>query len=217
MSAQKMTIPYRFVRTLLKILIFLLTRTHVRGTNLVPSSGAAIVVCNHLAAADPAFLVAVIPRPVILMSKIENNRGILKPFIRMVGAFTVRRGKFDRQAIRQAEQALAAGYLLGIFPEGTRSHGGELGAGHSGAALLALKTDVPIIPVAVTGTARIFLPRFPWLGFPHVTVTIGEPFHICLPEQTPHRNEREQMTAEIMVRIAALLPPEQRGNHRLTT
>jgi 1-acyl-sn-glycerol-3-phosphate acyltransferase len=81
---------------------------------------------------------------------------------------------------------------------------------------------VPIIPVAITGTAKIFSRRFPWVGFPRVTVTIGEPFllhTLCADSLSStsrvRRDDREHMTDEIMRRIAALLPPEMRGyyNH----
>jgi 1-acyl-sn-glycerol-3-phosphate acyltransferase len=84
-----------------------------------------------------------------------------------------------------------------------------LGEGHGGAALLALRSGAPIIPVALTGTERIFSRRFPWVGLPRVTVTIGAP--IAPPAGATQRADRDQLTEEIMVQIAALLPPERRG------
>jgi 1-acyl-sn-glycerol-3-phosphate acyltransferase len=178
-----------------------------------------VVVCNHIAAVDPAILVGVFPRPLVLMSKIENARGVLKFFMRLVGAFTVRRGKVDREALRIAQATLGAGRLLCVFPEGTRS-GAGLSEAHGGAALLAARANVPIVPVAITGTPRIFSRHFPWLGFPRVTVTIGESFRlpasgavVSFPTSGARRGDRERMTDEIMQRIAALLPPEMRGHY----
>jgi 1-acyl-sn-glycerol-3-phosphate acyltransferase len=206
-------IAYAVVQSLLRLLVLLLTRAQVRGRDHVPRAGAAILVSNHIAAVDPGVLMAVLPRPIALMSKVENARGILKLFIPLLGSFTVRRGAADRRALRVAEQVLGQGRLLCMFPEGTRSVSGMLGSAHGGAALLALKSAVPIIPVAITGTPRIVMRQFPWLGRPRVTVTVGAPFELRPPDGTPPRDQREQATGEIMARIAALLPPELRGAH----
>ena len=206
-------IAYTVVQSLLRLAVLLLTRTQVRGREHVPRAGAGIVVSNHIAAVDPALLVAVLPRPIALMSKAENAHGILKLFIPLLGSFTVRRGTADRRALRVAEQVLGQGRLLCMFPEGTRSVSGALGSAHGGAALLAIKSAAPIIPVAITGTPRIFLRHCPWVGFPRVTVTVGAPFDACLLDRTTQRGDRERVTGEIMARIAALLPPELRGVH----
>jgi 1-acyl-sn-glycerol-3-phosphate acyltransferase len=212
-------VGYAFVRTLIRAAMLLLTRTSVQGREHLPASGAAIVVCNHIAAVDPGILVGALPRPIALMSKVENARGIMKLFMPLVGAFTVRRGAADRHALATAEQVLWQGRLLAMFPEGTRSPDGALGPAHGGAAMLALKTGAPIVPVALTGTPRILSRSFPWLGFPRVTVTIGPPFLAAPPsgeqgERRAHRDDREQVTGAIMERIAALLPPELRGRYR---
>jgi 1-acyl-sn-glycerol-3-phosphate acyltransferase len=221
MPSRGLAVSYQIIRALIRLAMLLLTRTQVYGRELAPKSGGAVVVSNHIAAVDPAILVGVFPRPLVLMSKIENARGVLKFFMRLVGAFTVRRGRVDREALRKAQAALVAGQLLCIFPEGTRS-GSGLAEAHGGAALLAAQADVPIVPVAITGTPRIFSRRFPWVGFPRVTVTIGEAFR--LPEvQTItlsaapgfRRDDRTRMTDEIMQRVAALLPPEMRGYYRI--
>ena len=211
MLSRRLTISYQITKTLIRVVMLFLARATVRGIERVPRSGAAVIVCNHLAAVDPAILVAVLPRPVTLMSKVENAHSPLKFFLWLVGAFTVRRGKVDRQALRTAERVLAEGRLLGMFPEGTRS--AQLGAGHGGAVILALKSGAPIVPVALTDTSRVFIRQFPWLGFPRLTVTIGEPFFLRARDAAPQRVTRDQMTTEIMTHIAALLPPELRGTY----
>src|SRR6266536_3094757 len=147
-------IAYAIVRSLLRLAVLLLTRTRVRGREHLPRAGAGIVVSNHIAAVDPGVLMAVLPRPIALMSKAENARGVLRLGIPLVGAFTVRRGAADRRALRAAEQVLEQGRLLCMFPEGTRSVSGVLGSAHGGAALLARRSAAPIIPVAITGTPR---------------------------------------------------------------
>ncbi|HEU5101105.1 MAG TPA: lysophospholipid acyltransferase family protein [Roseiflexaceae bacterium] len=210
MMSRRERISYALVRALLRALVLLLTRTSVRGREYLPRSGAGIVVSNHIAAVDPAILIAALPRPIALMSKVENARGVLKLFMPLVGAFTVRRGAPDRSALRMAEHVLAQGRLLCMFPEGTRSPNGALGPAHGGAALLAQRSAAPIIPVAITGTPRIFSRRFPWVGFPRVTVTLGPSF---LAPLSSGPAQREQVTTEIMARIAGLLPPGQRGDY----
>jgi 1-acyl-sn-glycerol-3-phosphate acyltransferase len=220
MASRGLAISYWVIKTLIRAALLLLTRTSIRGRELVPPSGAAVVVSNHIAAVDPAVLVGVFPRPLVLMSKIENQRGVLKVFMPLVGAFTVRRGTIDRAALRTAENTLASGRLLCMFPEGTRGRAG-LAEAHGGAALLASKAGVPVIPVAITGTPRIFRRGFPWLGLPRVTVAIGAPFllrsHASGPgdaSTTPRRSDRERMTEQIMAHIAALLPADMRGRYR---
>lgn len=208
-----MTVAYRIIRALIRIAMLLLTRTVICGRERLPPTGSGIVVCNHIHAVDPAILVGALPRPLALMSKVENDRGLLRPFLRLAGAFTIRRGAPDRSALDMAARALKNGELLCLFPEGTRSRDGVLGQGYGGAALLALKTDTLIIPVAITGTSRIFLSSFPWLGFPRVTVTIGKPFAPPPANGSAHRADREQLTGVIMAHIAELLPPEMRGAH----
>ncbi len=215
MPSPDASFSYTFVRTLIRIALRLLTRTSVHGHERLPREGPGIVVCNHVAAVDPAVLVGVLPRPIALMSKVENYRGPLRLFMPMVGAFTVRRGKADRGALRMAERVLAEQRLLCLFPEGTRSRNGALGAGQGGAALLATKTGAALIPVAITGTPSIFQRRFPWLGWPRVTVTIGQPFFVRAAGDLPQHAERERMTDEIMARIAALLPADQRGTYKI--
>ena len=214
MLSRRLTISYQITKTLIRVVMPFLARVTVRGVERVPRSGAVVIVSNHLSVIDPAILVAVLPRPIILMSKVEVAHSLLKFFLWLVGAFTVRRGKVDRQALRTAERVLAEGRLLGMFPEGTR--GAQLGAGHGGAVVLALKSGAPIVPVALTNTSRVFMRRFPWLGFPRLTVTIGEPFYLRASGAASQRADRDQMTAEVMNRIAALLPPELRGNYRAT-
>jgi 1-acyl-sn-glycerol-3-phosphate acyltransferase len=206
-------IAYALVRSLIRVALLLLARTTVRGRENIPREGAGIVVSNHIAAVDPAVLVAVLPRPIALMSKVENARGVLKLFMPLVGAFTVRRGTADRRALRTAERVLEQGRLLCIFPEGTRSVSGGLGSAYGGAALLALKSAAPIIPVAITGTPQLFRRRFPWIGFPRLTVTVGAALQARSLDGTVQRADRARVTGELMERIAALLPPELRGGY----
>lgn len=91
-------------------------------------------------------------RMVYFMAKEELfNSFLSRTAMELMGAFQVRRGQADRNALRTALSLLRDGAVVGIFPEGSRSQDGSLGAGAGGAALLALKTGATVVPVAVTG------------------------------------------------------------------
>jgi 1-acyl-sn-glycerol-3-phosphate acyltransferase len=86
-----------------------------------------------------------------------------------VGAFPVRRGTADRRALKQALRVIENGSALGLFPEGTRGSPGELQEAKGGAAFVALRTEAPVLPVAIHG---------PYQLFDEVVVSIGEPFRL---------------------------------------
>ena len=151
-------------------------RIDVVGLEHVPPRGAAILAGNHISWIDPVLLACWLTpatkRPIHWMGKAEAMRWpLVGAFLRANGVFGVRRGAADLEAFRLAESILAEGHLLGIYPEGTRSLDGRLGAFRDGAALLALRSGVPVLPIAVSGTNRLWprgslLPR--QIGRAHV-------------------------------------------------
>jgi 1-acyl-sn-glycerol-3-phosphate acyltransferase len=136
----------------------------------------------------------------------------LAQFLRAFGAFPVRRGEADLGALRVASAVLKDGGALCIFPEGTREGPSEvLAKAHPGAALLALRHDVLVLPVAIRGSGKLGLPKmFLHLGRTPVTLTIGEPFRLEKPARL-NGEAVEAGTQQIMERIAALLPEGHRG------
>lgn len=128
------------------------------------------------------------------------------------GAFPVGKGRLDRKALRQAMQVLAGGLVLVIFPEGVRSQGGRLKAAFPGAALIALRGSVSIIPVGITGTEKLRGLAWLWRR-PEVTVNIGQPFSLPPTSNKLTKVELSRLTDVIMGRIAELLPPEYRGHY----
>ncbi|MGI5870799.1 MAG: lysophospholipid acyltransferase family protein [Bacillota bacterium] len=145
----------------------------VIGRENIPKSGGAVVVANHLSNWDPFVFGCAIPRKVHFMAKKELFR--FKPLgalLRAWGAFPVNRGGSDRAALETAMQHLQAGQLLGIFIEGGRNRtGGEnMLPPQPGAAMLAVKAGVPIIPVALIGTDAIG-----YRPFRRVAAVIGGP------------------------------------------
>lgn len=190
------------------------------GLENVPRSGAYLLVSNHSSNLDPPFIGAAVGhstgRVIHFMAKQEIRSWPLVGWLaRSAGVFFVRRGEGDRAAQRSALEHLAAGRPIAMFPEGTRSRDGVLMEPKLGAALIAMRAGVPILPVGITGTGRIFPGRS---RFPHrtpVDIRIGPTF--MLPHQPEGRLDREALAAgtdRIMREIAALLPEEQRGAYR---
>jgi 1-acyl-sn-glycerol-3-phosphate acyltransferase len=186
----------------------------VTGLENVPRDGPLIVASNHLNDTDPGVLATRIPRRLVFMTKDElfHVPGLAQ-FLTLYGAFPVRRHEADLGALRRANETLRRGLALVLFPEGTRAGTrASLGQAWPGTALIALRNNVPILPVAITGSQDLALPRMFLRPFRvrHVTLTIGKPFIL---EQPPRLNAAaaEAGTALIMAKIAALLPPEYRG------
>jgi 1-acyl-sn-glycerol-3-phosphate acyltransferase len=124
-------------------------------------------------------------------------------------AVPIDRGGAFTKAFKRACRAIENGYFMCVAPEGTRSKNGVLGRGKAGIIELALNADVPILPVAHHGGENI------WKNIRHLRRTpfcfkAGRPFRIRF-EGRPDREEREKIIAEVMGRMALLLPPQMRG------
>src|SRR5512136_1955927 len=141
---------------LLRPVFYLIVHLQVEGLDNVPATGPAILMINHVAFLDPVMLIACVPRRIVPTSKIENLQlAGVNLLIHLWGAINVKRGEIDRQALKQAIEALKAGHLLLMAPEGTRSKSGELQAPHDGVAYVATRTNALVIPVGIVGTPGI--------------------------------------------------------------
>jgi len=204
---------YYVARTLVRVLLKLLTRYQVKGRENIPREGPLLIVANHLSLADVPLLNVSFNRQVIFMAKKELFRSRLIGYIiRGLGAFPVYRGQFNRQAIRQAFQILADAQALVMFPEGTRSPSGQLQSAFPGPALIAMRSGVPILPVGFIGTEKI--KGITWLlRRPKITVNIGAPFYLPPASSRLAKAELTELTESLMGHIAELLPPEYRGEY----
>jgi 1-acyl-sn-glycerol-3-phosphate acyltransferase len=189
------------------MMLFLLSRWEVRGKENVPREGPLIVVANHMTNIDPPLLSVSLGRYGVFMAKEGLFRSRLSSyFIRGLGAFPVSRDRMRRETLLAAEEVLKNNYVLCIFPEGMRSRTAQMRQAFSGSALIALRTGVPVLPAAITGTETI--KGMNWLRRPRLTVTFGQPFHLPPPGRNNHRDRSAEY---MMERVAELLPPEYRG------
>ena len=189
----------------MRLALRLLADWQVLGVEAVPLSGPLIIVANHIHFLDPPVLAASLPRKVAILARDDLLRlpgvGLM---IRGYDTIAVRRGTPDRRALVRAMSHLRGGGAVGIFPEGTRSRHGGLGEGRTGAALLALRTAAPILPVGISGTRDVFA-ALAALRRPRVLIRIGSPFVLRRGEQAGAA-ARGEATRQIMARIAELLP-----------
>ncbi|MGO9752204.1 MAG: lysophospholipid acyltransferase family protein [Solirubrobacteraceae bacterium] len=140
----------------------LLFRVQIFGRENIPRNGPAIIAPNHKNFFDVFFIAMATRRPVRYMAKVELFSGPLGWLFPRVGAFPVRRGGADTEALKTAREILAAGGLVVVFPEGTRVEAADvLGSPHHGAGRLALQSGAPIIPTAITGTSHLWRGAIP--------------------------------------------------------
>lgn len=201
---------YRIGWWLFSTFFRLFHRYRVEGAENVPAEGGVLLVANHASLLDPPLLGCSINRPVHFMAKEELFKiPILKWVLPRVNAFPVRRGGADRSAIRTAIELLEKGKVIGIFPEGTRTRTGELLPLRRGASLVALKANVPVVPVGILGTFRPVRWRGLLPRFNRFVVRIGEPIDLSsLCEGEDERERVERAAAVMMERIAGLLQRE---------
>ena len=164
----------------------------IYGAEKVPQSGALIAVCNHASDFDPPILSNCLRRPVAYMAKEELFKvPLLKQGIKLYGAYPVKRGVSDRNAIRAAIKALEKGWIAGIFLEGTRTRDGRINHPKLGAALISAKTQVPLIPVSLWGTEKILRKSLPMPKPVPITIRIG---NIIKPPQSTKKEELQAVT-----------------------
>lgn len=147
------------------------------NTNNIPKGGA-ILACNHRSNLDPVMLSAGANRPVAYMAKAELFQiPLLSQLITMYAAFPIERGKGDTQALDNAISMLKRGYVVGMFPEGTRHNGDRLGKIKSGVAFVAAASGMPVVPVALSNTDKSMAKGQKGIKSAHITVLFGKPIY----------------------------------------
>lgn len=205
----------RLLRAWIRFCMRVFARVTITGEEWVPDTGPLLFIMNHLTLLEPIMtLGAQTKRFVIPMSKAENARNpVTAPFVWWWGAFSVRRGEVDRQALLSAIELLKAGQVIAISPEGTRNSSG-LQRPKDGLVYIATRSDAVLMPVAVSGTVNwpktIFL-----LRRPRMTINFGPPFRLKTDGRSRiPRDELQAMSEEIMYQLSmALTDPGLRGKY----
>lgn len=197
---------YVFFRFLFRILFRFVYRYEVIGRENVPSTGAVLLCSNHISNFDPPILGSSLARKVNYMAKKELfDIPVISFLITRFGAFPVKRGVQDKQAMRTTLSLLKEENVVGIFPEGTRSKTGKLGKAFPGVGLFALKEAATVIPVAIIG---------PYLPFKRVKVVFGPVVSMEDLKQERVTSESTKLaTDRIMNHIQDLLDQHKQTNH----
>ena len=193
---------YRAAGAVVKPLMRAWFRMRVEGAAHVPAGGPVILASNHRSNVDPVLLAAAVRRPVAFMSKAELFVWPLGAIMRAIGQFPVQRGGIDREALRRTSTVLARGWVLGLFPEGTRGDG-SFASMHPGLGYIVLRERCPVLPVAIFGTERVRR-RLGWLPLASpVRIVIGPP--IDLPAAAADRSGRRSATETLRQRLQAFV------------
>lgn len=224
------------VGRLLSLILFKMT---IKGKEHLPANDLRplIVIANHFSWFDAPILAIHLPFPPAFLVATESlRRWWVRAFVKLFDGIPIWRGQVDRNAIRLSHDALQRGLILGIFPEGgmnpdnreriargeqipeIRGHAsrrsGALVRGRSGSALLAVQSQAYILPVSISGSEKILDNLASFRRTPiclHIGPVFG-PLQLSDGLRGPDRRaELDRLTDEMMLHIAALLPPERRG------
>ena len=197
------------MKGLLTPFIRIFVRLRVEGREHVPKRGAVILACNHRSFLDSFFIPLVVRRRVTFVAKAEYfDDAKTAWFFKSCGQIPIRRegGSASERALTSATEVLRAGDVFAIYPEGTRTRDGLLHRGHTGIARLALRCNVPIVPIGMIGSDDVqpIDSRMPKLFRP-VTIRFGEPIDPArYAGREQDRMALRELTDEVMYEIREL-------------
>ena len=170
---------YLFTFYFTKLLSLLWFPRTVKGWEYVPKQGAYILASNHISNLDPPILGISTPRRLRFMAKIELFEPSIRGWwLKKLWAFPIRRGEGDFGALKQALKYLKEGDPVLLFPEGTRRMDDKPLTPQPGVGFLAMKSQVPIVPVYVKDSNRAMPPGAKFFTRACVSVTYGKAFHV---------------------------------------
>lgn len=185
------TLGYRVLRGVLQVVWRLAFRPLVVGLENIPAEGPVLIAPSHRSNLDFAYLIFVTPRKTFFMAKDSLWKvPVLGRLLTTMGAFPVRRGSADRDAMKSAEEVVIARQALVLFPEGTRRAGNTIDDLHDGAMFIAARHGAVVIPVGIAGTERALPSGAKFPKFVRTAVVVGAP---VLPPPTEGRVSRSEL------------------------
>lgn len=181
---------YNFFKSLIWVYYHIFFRIEVSGRSNIPNDDGAIICPNHFSLNDPLVVAVTVPREIKFMAKSELfKNGFLKFFLTRWGAYPIKRGEPDLSAIKITLKALKEKKLVGLFPEGKRIKGEELGKANPGVALFSIKSGKPVIPTLISGK---------YVPFGKIKITFGQPLYF-------DEYKKEKMTNEDYLKLSQIV------------
>ena len=208
---------YTVARLILTLPTILIYRVRGIGVENVPRRGAVVLAPNHFSQMDHFFCGVYLRRKIRFMAKSQMfGPPVLTYIYKHGGVFPVRRGHHDEEAFETAYELLDQGEMLLVYAEGGRSRSRELGKPKPGIGRIALESGVPIVPVAIHGSAGVR--GWKRLRFPRVTVQFGEPISFAV-EPAPSRERQLEAASEVFGEVREIYEglatrSERRGGRR---
>ncbi len=207
-----MTLANRIGNILIKGLMHIACKLDIKELEKVPQKGPMIIIANHISFMEaPILYLFMRPRRTIALGKAELwDSVVTRTLMNWWECIPVRRGEIDMKSIKECFSVLEKGDFLCIAPEGTRSSKGTLNQGQAGTSFIAIKQLVPMLPVVHIGLEN-FSKNIKRLKRTPVKIRVGKPFTLILEKKRFNSDERQEITDEIMRRIAVLLPKVNQG------
>jgi 1-acyl-sn-glycerol-3-phosphate acyltransferase len=205
-------ILYRFAHAVVLSVFKVVFRVRIVGRDNVPNGGVFIVAPSHRSILDIPFTAFITKRRIRFMGKKELFGSRVGHWLfTKLGGIAVDRDATDRAALRASQAALEDGEPLAIFPEGTRRRGPLLGELFDGAAYLALKLGVPIVPVGIGGSEEILASGKIMPRVHKVVIVVGEPIVPHRADGVRRRSEFQALTEELRGRLQACFDEADRA------
>ena len=171
---------WRFLQMFARIASQLFFDLRFYGTRHIPRTGGVLLVSNHQSYLDPVLLAIGLDRPMSYMAKSELfEHPVLSWIIRSLNAFPVEQGAGDVGAVKETIHRLQQGHVLNIYPEGSRSEGGEMLPLEKGVGLVIRRAKVPVVPAVIDGAYRAWPKSAKWPRPAPVRIMYGPPLDLA--------------------------------------
>jgi 1-acyl-sn-glycerol-3-phosphate acyltransferase len=181
---------YNVIRGIVSVFFHLFFRIEIKGLDNVPKSEGILVCPNHYTNWDPLLVGITFPRKVRFLAKHDVFKiPVIGYLLKKAGMIPVKRGEADINAIKTTIKALKENQAIGLFPEGTRIKGGELGKANPGVAMFSIKSGKSVLPVLVSGNYKLFS---------KLKVTVGEPINF-------NEHKKDKMTNDDYLEISQIV------------